>query len=475
MISLLLSLLPFVFALAILIFRHQVRTCRALLLACGVVHTVVLSFGIALAPEAFQFSTVLGFQTPNPYLQKFALFAVSILFSCTALHALFWLPTAYRLEAHGAHPVHYLRESTFLACTAAFLGSMTLVTLAENVGLFWVAIEATTLFSAPLIGFHRSAESIEAMWKYILICSVGIGFALLGTLLTLYGAQIQMGHGVHLDLLSLKQAQFNPLWFKLGFVFILVGYGTKMGLAPFHAWLPDAHGESPAITSALLSGALLNCSFLGIAHFRKLAPLALGEFCDSLLIVLGLFSLLTAAVFIIRQHDYKRMLAYSSVENMGLLLILFAFHTPLTCLQLLSHSFLKMTLFLLAGNILLAYGTRRIHAVQGLLSSNLLLGRFWLFALLFIGATPPSPLFFCEIFIVREAHFAVSAIAMLLLFAVFCGLTHIATHMLTGKPNPHHPAPQSLPRSLFIVPSLGLILTFGLYVLFRYYQLPLVP
>ena len=214
------------------------------------------------------------------------------------------LVTATLFVACAVHSVFYIgvkRETRlYWALLTLFFGAMCGACLTENLAGMWVAIEATTLLSAPLICHHKSAESIEAMWKYLLICSVGIGLALFGTLLFFAG------------------------WYVPGFVFILAGYGTKMGLAPFHTWLPDAHSEAPGPVSAFLSGALLNCSFLAIARFRLMMPESTQPFCDQAMIALGLLSLAVAAVFIVRQTDFKRLLAYSSVEHMGLILLLFA-------------------------------------------------------------------------------------------------------------------------------------------------------
>ncbi len=202
-----------------------------------------------------------------------------------------------------------------------FLGTMSMVSLADHPIVLWIAIEATTLLSAPLIYLHHSREALEATWKYIIICSVGIALALLGCFfitLSIDIAEID----VPLTFTSLNQvaAQLDPIWLKAGFIFIIIGFGTKMGLAPMHTWLPDAHSQAPSPASALLSGALLNCAFLGIYKAHTLMYLAgLGEFSSNLLIGFGLTSMLVAGIFMVRQGDYKRMLAYSSIENMGII------------------------------------------------------------------------------------------------------------------------------------------------------------
>ena len=183
------------------------------------------------------------------------------------------------------------REASFTGCLLLFLAAMTLVTLSQHLGLLWVAVEATTLASAPLIYFHRHHRSLEATWKYLLICSVGIALALLGIFFLAVAASSPGTVRVSLVLndLLLAAPHLNPLWLKAAFVLMLVGYGTKMGLAPFHTWLPDAHSEAPSVASALLSGALLNCAFLGILRIHQVCVASgLADFSERLLLVLGL-------------------------------------------------------------------------------------------------------------------------------------------------------------------------------------------
>ncbi len=214
-----------------------------------------------------------------------------------------------------------LPEATFTCCLLLFLTTMTLVITSRHLGLLWVAIEATTLASAPLICFHRSSRSLEATWKYLLICSVGIALALLGNFFLAVAAHHASPHlRLTIDELSARATAMNPMWLKAAFLLLLVGYGTKMGLAPLHTWLPDAHSEAPSVISAILSGALLNCALLGLLRVHGvLAAAGLAEFSRQLFVVFGLLSLTVAAVFIVGQADYKRMLAYSSVEHMGIL------------------------------------------------------------------------------------------------------------------------------------------------------------
>jgi hydrogenase-4 component F len=231
---------------------------------------------------------------------------------------------------------------------------MTLVITARHIGLMWVAVEATTLASAPLIHFHRHHRSLEAAWKYLVICSVGIAIALLGNffLVVATGPVGKRFGSITISELMTHARELDPRWLKAAFLLLLVGYGTKIGLAPLHAWLPDAHSEAPSVVSALLSGALLNCAFLAILRIHAVCEAAgLGDFSKGLFLLFGVVSMAVAAVFIVGQSDYKRMLAYSSVEHMGIAM----FGVGLggiagfgALLHVVNHSLAKAMLFLLA-------------------------------------------------------------------------------------------------------------------------------
>lgn len=366
------------------------------------------------------------------------------LFVADLVQSVFYLREADRREG-GEH----LSHRTYYVCLCAFFGAMLFALLAPSLPLMWVAVELTTLVSAPLIAYHRSRGALEAMWKYLLICSIGIGLALFGTMLVMHAVELRE-KGV---------AEGCRMWFKVGFVFILAGYGTKTGLAPFHTWLPDAHSEAPAPVSALLSGALLNCSFFAIARFREIMPAEIAGFCDAAMIFFGILSVAVAAVFMVRQTDFKRLLAYSSVEHMGLIVILFALfmRTPADLLLLalfahiVFHSLTKTMLFQTAGNLLLAFGTRAIASVQGLGVSMKGHAALWLAGVLFICGMPPSVLFLTELGLVVRAPVWMSALVLALLFVVFAAMMKVALAMTMGEPVAR-PAP--LPRRLLAVPYL---------------------
>ncbi|HEX9776692.1 MAG TPA: proton-conducting transporter membrane subunit, partial [Geopsychrobacteraceae bacterium] len=253
-----------------------------------------------------------------------------------------------------------------VACLLVFLSAMTLAIAARHLGLLWMAVETTTIASAPLIYYNRNRLSIEATWKYLLLCSVGIALAMLGILFIAYAALVGGGAPVSLqfDTLLAAAAGLSPPWLHAGFVFLLVGFGTKMGLAPLHSWKPDAYGEAPGMVGALLAGGLTSVAFLAILRAVQLMTAAGdGAMARQALLGMGLLSLLLAAVFMVRQPDIKRLLAYSSVEHMGILAIgvgIGGLATFGAMLHLVNNALTKGCLFLSAGNIQRAYDSKRL-------------------------------------------------------------------------------------------------------------------
>ncbi len=352
------------------------------------------------------------------------------------------------LWSAGVHPGpldRTMSPAVFGGCMLLFLGAMSWVCISQHLGLLWVGVEATTLASTPLIAFHRRASALEATWKYLLICSVGIALALVGNILLVVAVHAgQVGDTVTLTFESLRRHAHGMAGphLKTAFVFLLVGYGTKMGLAPLHTWLPDAHSEAPAPVSALLSGALLNCAFLGILRVYAVCQAAgASVFAGQTLVALGLMSLLVAAIFIVHQHDYKRLLAYSSVEHMGILAIglgvgggaLFGilFHA-------VNHGLTKAALFLTAGNILGTYGTKDMASVTGLRRRLPVTGALWLAGFLAICGTPPFGTFFSEWLILKAAllgsRWVVGGAVLVLLALIFVGMARYVFQMTLGDP-----------------------------------------
>ncbi len=309
-----------------------------------------------------------------------------------------------------------------------FVLSMTGAILSKNLGLTWVFIEATTLASAYLIYFRKTKHSIEAAWKYVFICSIGIALAFVGIiLLTIATGSL---NSLYYEDLYKNAVLFNQFWLKLSFVFILFGIGTKMGLAPVHFWLPDAHAEAPAPISALMSASLLNSAYLMVlAVFGLMIAAGCDGFARLMLFVMGFLSLFITAVFVYHINNYKRMLAYSSIENMGILAIGTALGGAgmlAAIIHLAGHSLIKAAFFLTSGNILDLYGTKKIKNVSGLIKTDKTTGWLWAISFLGISAFPPSVLFVSEFLIVKtmfvQHKYIICVLFLLLLTIILYGL-----------------------------------------------------
>jgi len=361
-------------------------------------------------------------------------------------------------------------ESVFTGGLLLLLAAMSLAILSRHLALQWVAIEATTLASAPLIYYHQNRRSLEAAWKYLILCSVGIAVALLG--IFFLRMTIQDGsHDLTLAALLERAGTLNHKWLSTAFIFMLVGYGTKMGLAPLHTWLPDAHSEAPSPVSAMLSGALLNCAFLGILRVQQICTAAgMASFGGDLLILFGLLSMGLAGAFILRQADYKRMLAYSSVEHMGILALgvglgglgLFG-----SFLHAVNHSIVKAMLFLTAGNILSRFHTKDTMKIQGVCDALPISGALWITGFLAVTGSPPFGTFISEFTILRavlaQGRWATAVLYVLFLLLAFVGMTGIVLRMALGKSEVNRvrePLTAVLPPMVFAV----LALLLGVYL-----------
>ncbi|MCL1890406.1 MAG: NADH dehydrogenase FAD-containing subunit, partial [Desulfovibrionaceae bacterium] len=336
-------------------------------------------------------------------------------------------------------------ERRFCAYLCFFLSAMTLVASTRHLDVLWLGVGFTTLATAPLICFHRHQRSLEATWKYLMICSVGLALALLGNILLSFSFHASGIPGsLYLPDLILAAPQAHTPWLKAAFIFILVGYGVKMGLAPLHNWLPDAHGEAPSLVSALLSGALLNCAFLGILRTHQiLIPAGLGDFSGGLLVFLGLVSVGTAAVFIVGMGNFKRLLAYSSVEHMGILALGVGIGGNAVfgaMLHAVNHSLVKAMLFLLAGNILRHYGTTSSHDVSGLRQTMPLTAALWTAGFLAVAGSPPFGLFVSEFSILQvmlqQKHVVPAFLYLVFLAVIFVGMSVPVLRMVQASPPP---------------------------------------
>lgn len=300
------------------------------------------------------------------------------------------------------------RLPLFYGLFSGFAFTMLAACIVNNVGVFWIAIELTTLISTFLVGFEQEAESTEAAWKYIVVVSGGISLALLGTVLFYWGGSFVLGPSYAMTWAALHQSapSVYPPLLLVSFLLVLVGYGTKAGLAPMHTWLPDAHSESPAPVSAMLSGALLNASMLGIARFLGVVSgTSVSQFAHSAVVGFGIFSFVIATLFIVRQTGIKRLMAYSSVEHIGVQALGFGFGGSLgvagALYHMLNHSLNKSLMFFGAGNAMRAYGTKEISGIRHVLKTFPVSGTLWLLGALGIAGAPPFALFQSEFTILR--------------------------------------------------------------------------
>ena len=387
-----------------------------------------LTFLALLRPPPATDSSWLALDPPG----KLILLVVSVLFLFCSIYCVGYL--RHRRERSNR---------VFVACLLVFLGVMSLVTWAQHLGLMWVAIEATTLSTAPLIYFNRSKRSIEATWKYLLVGSVGIALALLGTFFLAYSALPSgLEPSMMLSTVLRSAGGLSKPWLRAAFVLLLVGYGTKMGLAPMHTWKPDAYGEAPGVVGAIFAGGVTSCAFLAFLRVYHICQAAgEGAYVSRLLLFMGLFSMAVAGIFMIGQRDFKRMLAYSSVEHMGILIVGLGIGGPAlygTMLHVVTNGMTKGVLFLSAGNIHRAYASKSTDEVRGALRRLPLSGGLFLAGFLAITGSPPFGPFVSEFSILNGAFDAgqivVAALFLVFLLVVFIGMGKTVLKVVQGRP-----------------------------------------
>lgn len=351
----------------------------------------------------------------------------------------------------AVYTVGYLRRESprggraFVSCVLAFLAAVSLVALSHHFALLWIALEASTLAVAPLIFHRHDRRSLEAVWKYLLISSVAIALALLGTFFLATAQTRAPGAPLLLDDLVANAARLHPAWLKAAFVFLLIGYGTKMGLAPMHTWKPDTYGEAPSVVGALMAGALTSAAFLGLARITEVSTAAgIGSFTQPLLLFFGLFSIAVAAAFVVGQTDVKRLLAYSSVEHMGLLVLglgLGGLGAYGATLHVVTNGLTKGLLFLVVGNVILAAGTAQSSAMHGLARRLPISGSLLLLGLFAVTGSPPFGVFVSEFTILRAAFAGgqvwVGVALLTLLVVIFLGIASTILEMVHGAPERH--------------------------------------
>jgi hydrogenase-4 component F len=434
-----LPLVPTAVGVAMLALRD-----RRLLAALDVIGSAaVLVLGVALARDVH----AAGPQAAGPLradaLAVPFLLLVGLLALCTSIYTVGWMRRELEL---GSMQLHSLR--TYYALVQAFIATMLVTVLADNLGVLWIAMEGTTITSAILVGFHGHRHGLEAAWKYIIVTTIGISFGLFGTVLV-YAAVAHAGEAgdamsfAHVsEVASRLDPDVAPI-LRIGFIFALVGYGTKAGLAPVHMWLPDAHSQAPTPVSVLLSGALIKCALLGILRFHVITRGACGPgFSGELLALFGLLSVMVATPFIVVQRDFKRLLGYSSVEHVGIIALGLGFGgrlgTYAALLHVINHGVTKALVFFVAGDAIPRYGSRDMHAIRGFLRAAPWAGTLLMLGAFSLAGTPPFSIFVSELLVVRAgiagAHFAYVALFLVAVVVIFAGLLHHAGGMALGEP-----------------------------------------
>lgn len=351
-----------------------------------------------------------------------------------------------------------------------FVFTMLVVPSVANLGLVWAAIEMTTLVSAFLVGFHNNRHSVEAAWKYIIICSVGISLALLGIILLYYSVKLTCScRTLDWPAINALASHLDPRILKLSFVFIFIGFGTKAGIAPMHNWLPDAHSQSPSPVSAMLSGVLLKASLYAVIRvFGIMSRANQAQFAQSLFVFFGLLSLGLAAGFILAQKDIKRLLAYSSVEHVGICLLGLGFG-PLGCLGALlhmaNHAATKSLMFFGAGNVVALYGTNNKNLIRGVLKTLPFTGTALLLGAFALAGSPPFSIFLSEL-LVLNAGFSLGktafvVLALLFMAIAFAGIIMHFSRIIFGR-KPEHITPE--PEAFSSKAALAILLAFMLFL-----------
>ena len=412
-------------AAALLAFLPDDRT-TARLNILGTLLTLLCAVALFFArPEPNLFLIVDDVNVVFIVLNTFVGFTTSV-FSATYI--------AHELETGHLTPL-YLRFYHAMYQTLMF--AMNLALLANNVGLMWVAVELATLTTVLMVGIYRTPQALEAAWKYFILGSVGIALALFGTILVYLASSAVLGEGLEAmawSVLVHRASAFDPALLNLAFVFLLLGYGTKVGLVPLHAWLPDAHAEGPTPISAVLSGLLLNVALFAVLRFkmvmsaneRALAP-------GPLMVTLGLISVVFAAFMLYRRHDIKRMFAYSSIEHMGIISFAFGMGGPLAnfagLLHMIMHSLTKSAIFFAVGHVAQVKGTQKMAEIRGLTVSHPILGWGLVAGVIAIVGLPPMGIFMSEFLILTSTFSRQPALAVVLAVGLLVALGALLRHL----------------------------------------------
>ncbi len=351
--------------------------------------------------------------------------------------------------------------------------AMNLALVANNIGLMWVAIELATLTTVLMVGIYRTHEALEAAWKYFILGSVGIALALFGTILVYMAARPVIGEGVAAmvwTVLITKAARFDPALLNVAFVFLLLGYGTKVGLAPLHAWLPDAHAEGPTPISAVLSGLLLNVALYALLRFKMLLALNPGAIAPGpLMVTMGLISCVFAAFMLYRRRDIKRMFAYSSIEHMGIIVFAFGMGGALAnfagLLHMTMHSLTKSAIFFAVGHIAQVKGTQKIADIGGLTVSNPVLGWGLVLGVVAIAGLPPLGIFTSEFLVISSTFAREPWLAVILVFGILVALGGLFLRLGTiAFGAPRGPTAKADASYVPMFAHLAIVFTAGIYM-----------
>jgi len=433
--------LPVIMGTGVFLFRLHERTQKTILVATAMVHCF-MTMSLWFRPCGILFNTFMGIDAPS----QLVLTVVSVLFCIISVYMCGSL-TNERMHAH----------SVCVGSLLFFLAAMTLVTFSRHMGLLWIAIEATTLLSVPLINYYHSTESIEATWKYLLISSLGIAMALLGTFfLAIATSQVTT---IFLDDILLNAQLLSVPWLKLSIIFLVVGYGTKMGLAPMHTWKPDVYGEAPPPIGALLAGVLTSCAFLAFFRIAQICMHAhIGDIFSPVFILMGILSIAIAAIFIMGQKDFSRLLGYSSIEHMGIIVLglgLGGQAVWASFYHVINNSFVKGLIFLAAGNVYRIYKTKKVADIQGSIHSLPVSSVFLLVGFIAVTGFPPFGIFYSEILIFKQAlvthHYVVAFLYFLFLTVIFFGFSRILLQMVFGEA-PESVMPPVKENMFFVLP-----------------------
>jgi len=455
--ELLLILVPLGAAAGAALWPHN-RSRPWFLPAAGLLHAL-LAFGLLAGGAEAPFHPWLGYDA----LARAVLPAVSLLFLACAAYGVPYL----RLRAERPNRV-------FVAGLLAALGLMSAAHMARHLGLLWIAAEAVTLCSVPLLHFNNTPRAYEATWKYLLVGGTGIALSLLGSFCLGYASLHGGGAGdLTFAALMAQGAGLSRPWVLIAWVLLLAGYGTKMGLAPMHTWKPDAYGEAPGIVGAMLAGGVTTVAFIALLRVRAVVSAAgAGPVADRTLLAIGLFSVLVAALFLLSTRDFKRMLAYSSVEHMGILSLGAALGGAglwAAFFHVWNNSMTKGALFLSAGNIRRAAGGRTLDEVSGMAAVTPRSAALFMAGLLAVTACPPFGPFFSELLILKSAFTTgqpgAAGVLLACLLLAFCGLTRVVFAILNGRPRRGARQADSRFRetlAVIVPPAVLLLLALGL-------------